>query len=115
MTLLEAALEYVQAGFKVFPVKLDKTPLTAHGLKDATMIQLGVKEYWSKWPEAGIGLVTDDFVVIDFDAKNGGKESKVAIEVKYGKLPKTRVHRTGGGGLHYIYRNPNGRDIRNSV
>mgnify|MGYP001566574484 CR=1 FL=1 len=115
MPMLESALAYVAEGFKVFPCALDKKPLTPHGLKDATITQLGVKEYWTKWPEAAIGLVTDGFVVIDFDAKSGGKTSKTAIEEKYGKLPKTRVHRTGGGGLHYIYRNPNGRDIRNSV
>jgi len=113
--MLLAALSYVAEGFKVFPVKPDKTPLTEHGLKDATQIQIGVREYWGKWPNAGIGLVTDGFVVLDFDAKNGGLESKVAIEEKYGTLPPTRTHRTGGGGLHFIYRGPNGTNIRNTV
>ena len=114
-SMLDAALAYIAQGFRVFPVKLDKKPLTEHGLKDATMIQLGVREYWTRWPDAGIALVTDGLVVLDFDSKHGGAESKTVIETKFGQLPRTRIHRTGGGGLHYIYRNPNGTDIRNTV
>ena len=34
-SMLQAALDYVAQGFKVFPVKPDKKPLTAHGLNDA--------------------------------------------------------------------------------
>jgi hypothetical protein len=113
--MLQAALSYVAEGFKVFPVKPDKKPLTEHGLKDATQLQMGVEEYWKKWPDAGIALVTDGLVVLDFDAKSGGAESKKAIEAKYGSFPRTRTHRTGGGGLHYLYRNPNGHNIRSKV
>lgn len=115
MAMIDEALSYVAQGFKIFPVKLDKTPLTAHGLKDCTMIQPGVKEYWTKWPDAGIGLVTDGLIVLDFDKKSGGVKAKATIEAKYGKMPVTRTHRTGGGGLHYIYYNTNNSDIRNSV
>jgi putative DNA primase/helicase len=113
--MLDAALSYIGHGFKIFPVKPDKKPLTPHGLKDATQIQAGVREYWARWPNAGIALVTDGLMVLDFDAKNGGLESKAAIEAKYGPLPRTRTHRTGGGGEHWIYRNPNGSDVRNTV
>jgi len=114
MTILESALEYLKEGFRVFPVKLDKTPLTIHGLKDATQTMQGVRDYWGKWPDAGIGLVTDGFIVFDFDYKSGGLESRQIIEEKYG-LPQTRVHLTGGGGFHYIYRNPNGTKAKNAT
>jgi hypothetical protein len=113
--ILDAALSYVAQGFKVFPTKLDKKPFTDHGLKDATMLQDGVKDYWNKYPDAGIGLVTDGFIVLDFDRKGGGLDNKAVIESQYGQLPRTRTHRTGGGGLHYIYRNTNGTNIRNTV
>jgi putative DNA primase/helicase len=113
--LMAAALEYVKEGFKVFPVKLDKKPLTEHGLKDATQTTQGVKEYWTKWPDASIGIVTDGFVVLDFDLKSKGLESLKEIEFKYGPLPHTRTHVTGGGGYHYIYRNPNGTNVRNTT
>ncbi len=113
--MVEASLSYIARGFKVFPVKPDKKPLTAHGLKDATQIQSVVREYWTRWPDAGIALVTDGLMVLDFDTKNGGLESKAAMETEHGSLPRTRTHRTGGGGEHWIYRNPNGADVRNTV
>lgn len=113
--MIEAALSYIAQGFKVFPVKPDKKPLTTHGLKDATQTQSGVREYWTHWPDAGIAWATDGLVVLDFDAKNGGLESKAAMGAKYGSLPRTRRHRTGGGGEHWIYRNPNGANVRNTV
>ena len=114
-SMMQAALNYIAEGFRVFPVNKDKEPLTKHGLKDATQIQIGVKDYWTKWPEAGIGIVTDGYIVVDFDAKSGGLESKTKLEAEHGPLSQTRTHRTGGGGLHLIYRNPDGTDIRNKV
>lgn len=75
--LLKAAEGYVRAGFWVFPLcfpdehgnckcgrghlgrDVGKAPLTPHGLKDATGTLQGVREYWSQWPSANIGLVTD--------------------------------------------------------
>jgi len=89
--VIQAALSYVAQGFKIFPVKPDKKPLTPHGLKDATQTQSGVREYWTRWPDAGIALVTDGLMVLDFDAKNRGLESKVDMETKYGSLPRTRT------------------------
>ncbi len=114
-SMIDAATQWVQNGFRVFPVKLDKTPLTEHGFKDATMTLLGVRDFWGRWPDAGIGIPTDGLIVLDFDAKSGGLESKEAIEAKYGELPATRTHMTGGGGCHYLYRNPNGTPARNTV
>jgi hypothetical protein len=80
--ILEAAFSYIGQGFKVFPVKTDKKPLTAHGLKDATQTQSGVREFWTRWPDAGIAMVTDGLMVLDFDAKNGGLESKAVMEAE---------------------------------
>jgi hypothetical protein len=111
--MMEHALEYISQGFKVFPiVKGGKIPLTKNGLKDATEIQPGVKEYWSKWPDANIGLSTQGLVVIDFDVKNNGLQSKGQLIARYGEFPLTRVHKTGGGVEHWLYRAPEGSDIR---
>jgi len=63
--ILEAAFSYISQGFKVFPVKPDKKPLTVHGLKDATQTQSGVREFWTRWPDAGIALVTDGLMVLE--------------------------------------------------
>ncbi len=115
MAMLDYALQYVSQGFRVFPVNPDKTPLTKHGMKDATETQLGVREYWTKWPNAGIAISTEGLIVLDFDANKGGLENMDKLSLKYNPLPPTRVHRTGGGGLHFIYYNNNGSDIRNAV
>ncbi len=93
--MIEAALSYIEQGYRVFPIKPDKKPLTPNGLKDATQTHLGIRDYWTRWPDAGIALVTDGLMVLDFDAKNGGLKSKAAMETKYGSLPSTRTHRTG--------------------
>jgi len=114
-SMLEAALAYVAQGFKVFPVKPDKRPLTEHGLKDATFNVETVKSWWQKWPNAGIAIPTEGLIVPDFDQDHDGLKSKATLEEKHGALPPTRTHRTGGGGLHLLYRNPNGSDIRNTV
>ncbi len=114
-SMMTAALRYAAQGFKVMPIKSDdKVPLTEHGLKDATQLQVTVKEYWTKWPTANIAIVTDGLAVLDFDAGHGGLESKQKIIAKYGPLPPTRVHKTGGGGEHWIYRQ-NGSVIRNTT
>ena len=93
--MIVTALLYINQGFRVFPVKPDKKPLTPHRLKDTTKIEAGVRKFWTSWPDAGITLVTDGLIVLDFYAKNGGLKSKAAIEARYSPLPCTRTHRTG--------------------
>lgn len=118
--MLAAALDYAKQGFKVFPLKpRGKTPITAHGVKDATQLQATVKEYWRKNPNANIGLSCDGLLVLDFDGK-AGAESKTQVITKYGELPRTWVIKTGGGteaepkeqGEHYVYRVPTDLNIR---
>ena len=113
--MLEAALSYIAEGLPVFPCKADKTPCTPRGLKDATLLPDGVTKYWTIWPQAGIGMVTEGLIVLDFDADKGGLGSLNEMIEQYGKFPDTRVHQTGGGGLHFLFRNVNGKDHRNAV
>ena len=56
-----------------------------------------------------IGLRTGErsgFWALDIDPKSGGDQSLLALESQYGRLPETRVHRTGSGGLHYLFAIP---------
>ncbi len=111
--MLEAALAYVAEGFKVFPLKpKDKIPITPHGLKDATQLQIGVKEYWGRNPYSNIGLVCNNLIVIEFDAGHNGLESKAVLIAKYGEFPRTRVHKSGGGGEHWLYKAPANINVR---
>ncbi len=110
------ALDYAEQGFRVFPLApREKTPLSQHGFHDATQSSDIIADYWEKQSEANIGIATEGLIVIDFDVKNQGLESKTELIKKYGPFPRTRVHRTGGGGEHWIYRAPEGSDIRSGA
>ena len=47
-------------------------------------------------------------VVIDVDPRDGGMETLRRLQAEHGLLPPTRLHATGGGGYHYVLRNPEG-------
>lgn len=117
--LLPAALGCVQRGWAVFPIhgiikgrctcghgdcsSPGKHPLTRHGLKDATTDGQQLRQWWTKWPHANIGLATGEpsgNVVIDIDLPSAIESLDRLVH----KLPGTLTGLTGGGGVHLIYR-----------
>ncbi len=115
---LRAALRYAELGFRVFPLKpRSKEPLVKDWPNQATTDRKTIQEWWSKYPNANIAILTGYyehgyFCVLDFDPRNGGTWFD---EVGEDKLPPTRVVITGGGyydretgvwyhGRHYYYR-----------
>ncbi len=105
-----AALAYAANGLAVLPLR-GKIPLTAHGLKDASVDPQVIRRMWSRWPSANVGLaVPDDDVVIDIDPRNGGDDSLLELEIEHGPLPTTLTCLTGGtdGGSHRWFRRPPG-------
>jgi len=126
-TNLSEVLKLAALGFPVFPIhsirngkctceKTDcgspgKHPRTPNGFKDATTDENKIRAWWETWPSANIGLATgkvSGVVVLDVDAKNGGIENLDLLQEKYGPLPGTLISQTGGGGLHYYFRYPEG-------
>ena len=107
------ALHYARLGLAVFPIKpRSKQPLTTHGFKDASKDQQQIDQWWSRWPDANIGIATGSasggLVVIDLDIddKKGvdGRETLRKWEAHHGKLPvDTWTAITGRGGYHYFY------------
>ena len=64
-----------------------------------------------------IGLrtgVRSGFWALDIDPKHAGDEALLSLEAVYGQLPATRVHRTGSGGRHYLFRLPKDFEVTNS-
>lgn len=108
-TNLKPALGYVQLlGWAIFPINYkSKTPITQHGFKDATRDLQQIKQWWTKYPNAGIGLPTgtiNNVFVIDIDVRNNGHISFDNLLSTYGELPHTVECLTGGGGNHYYFK-----------
>jgi putative DNA primase/helicase len=63
--MIDAAVAYGRRGWRVFPLKpTSKTPLTPHGLKDATTDEATIRGWWRRWPTANIGFAAGGGVVI---------------------------------------------------
>jgi putative DNA primase/helicase len=125
ITPMEWALFYAQIGWSVFPVhsiknssctckkadctKSGKHPRTTHGFNDATNNIEQIKIWWTRWPDANIGVATgkkSGIVVLDIDKKTQGFESIKKLEGEFGNLPKVLTVNTGGGGLHLYFKYP---------
>ena len=100
--MLDHALQYARRGWRVFPCQpRGKTPRTKHGHNDATTDEAQIRQWWTDWPDANIGLATGSgLAVIDVDDEQGFDELEAAHE----DLPKTLEAVTGSGGRHMFYR-----------
>ena len=133
-SMLEAALYYANVGWPVFPVwgsteeggcacrkGLDcprpaKHPITDRGFKDATTDRETIRRWWTRWPQANIGMPTgrrSGLLVIDVDSGKEGFENLAALIHCYGEWPETLTVRTGGEGMHFLFRYPPDTEIRN--
>ena len=100
----EAALVYAEVGVAVFPCVADgKRPLTPHGLLDATTDHGQLAEWWRRWPQANIGLVTGEQVdVVDVDRRPSGSGFVSLERVRAAGLVDgwAGIVRTPSQGLH---------------
>lgn len=114
--LLIAALAYAESGLSIFPVEArGKVPLVRGWQNKATTDAARVRTWWTKWPQANIGLHVGKagLAVVDGDPRNGGDESMGTLIAEHGRgwLSGIKV-RTGGGGWHFYYAVPEeGADI----
>jgi hypothetical protein len=133
--LLDAALWYAGLGLPVLPLhwiddqgrcscngkpgcKPGKHPLIPNGHLGATTDPGQIRRWWSRWPEANIGIPTGErsgLLVLDVDADDHGFTGLIALQEEHGQLPETLTVRTGGGGKHIYLKYPAGCEIRNSV
>lgn len=92
-----------------------KHPMTRHGVKDATKDPSAIREYWTRYPFANIGIATGEpsgFFVLDCDGEEGAASLK-ELQEKYSELPETVQSITGSLGSHYLFRHVDG--IKNIV
>lgn len=107
MTMLEAALGYIERGWSVMPVNRTgtKVPLVKWTeLQERIATREEVIEWWTRWPEANIGVITGSIsgiVAIDIDTRKGAEVAPVLAVA-----PTEFINRTGSGGAHLLYEYP---------
>src|SRR4051812_9861972 len=124
-----AALRYVSWGWQVLPLhtpasagcscadpdctSAGKHPRTIHGVHDASRQPKQVRDWWARWPDANVGIVTGALVVIDVDG-DLGHHSLTALQARLGQsLPATPWVETARG--RHLYFHALGIDIGNSA
>jgi hypothetical protein len=112
MNNLARAMNLVRQGLPVFPCRADnKAPLTSNGFLDARTSPDIVQGWFTKWPDALIGVPTGiKFIVLDLDLTKHVEAQKWYSEAK---LPLTRTHTTRSGGRHLLFK-PNDA-VRNTA
>jgi Bifunctional DNA primase/polymerase, N-terminal len=96
---LDQAIRLAQR-VSVFPCDNDKRPFTAHGFHDASQDAATIHRWWTRWPDALIGVPTGTkFCVVDVDLQHAEAQQW------YGRanLPLTRTHTTRSGGRHILF------------
>jgi hypothetical protein len=137
-TKLQHALHYASLGIPVLPLhyikpdgvcscggiekkrkcKPGKHPygaLVHHGVADASTVPDKLREWFDGKPY-NLGIATgavSGFFALDRDDKDGGDVTLAEWEAEHGSLPGTLTQRTGNG-VHYLFKVPDGMDIRNS-
>lgn len=115
--VLEHALQYAADGWHVLPVqfkeekgKVKKPPLISEWQEKATTDPATIRQWFSKWPDAGIAVHAgkSGLVVVDIDPRNGGTPQAAAglFEGVDIEQVATLTADTAGGGQHYVFRAP---------
>ncbi len=112
---LTAALAYARHGIPVLPVhtpaasggcscgrdgceRPGKHPRLRHGLTDASTDPRRIEMWWTRWPDANVGLRTGiGMDVADIDSVEGWHALRHLLA---GAMPDGPQVRTGGGGWH---------------
>lgn len=113
--ILEHVRAYSSGGRLVFPCR-GKIPLTPHGCKDATADAAQLEAWWTRWPDANIGIATgpaSGLLVLDVDGEEG-EVSLVSLQRRHGRLPDAPWVRTGRGWQLYLSY-PDGVRLGNSA
>jgi Bifunctional DNA primase/polymerase, N-terminal len=116
---LRKALEHAVHGWPVFPCEPGgKKPLTRHGHLDATTDRSRITAWWNRYPGANIGIPTGErsgILVADHDTYKEGTASLEEVEAVLGPVSKGGTIATGNGGRQYLFRYPEGSNIRNAT
>jgi hypothetical protein len=102
--MLQEALNYLKHGYPVIPIQKDnKKPYISWKKYQEQIPSIDeVTEWWTKFPEANIGLITgviSGIVVVDIDTEEGLQEIQNYIPIDL-DIPKSK---TPSGGQHWFF------------
>jgi len=111
-----SALTYAELGYHVFPcVPGGKRPITPHGLKDATTDAAVIEAWLDKHPTANWAIRTDGLLVVDIDpSPDGAANPWPEDQEQAASLLVAPVSQTPRGGRHFLFRQPDGIELRNT-
>lgn len=131
--LLQAALDYADVGWQVFPLHHPtassacscgkecgspfKHPMTRNGLDDATADIAKIRSWWGRRPEANIGIATGErsgVVVLDVDGEEGLDAWDALMADGREEIARSLMVTTPRGGVHVYLLHP-GRPVPNSA
>lgn len=93
--------------------------IAPQGFQNATTDPDLIRAWWAKYPFANIGLATgarSRLHVLDIDPRHDGDASlRDLVEVFGSEWIETRAVRTGSGGFHFFFIQPDELDLRNTT
>ncbi|MGE0056001.1 MAG: bifunctional DNA primase/polymerase [Hyphomicrobium sp.] len=106
--LKKAAHFYAKLGWRIFPVRRDKTPLIPQWQSNASNDAEQIERWWSENPEASIGVLCgpgSGVSVVDVDVKNNkhGLDQLKALEDAHGNMGSIPTSKTPSGGIHLFF------------
>jgi len=106
--MLKTALKYIAKGKSIIPVGQNKIPcIDWKEFQSRIATEKEVREWWEKYPDANIGLVTGKISgVAVVDIERGGSVTG---------LPPTLCATTGGGGWHLYYKYQDGVENKTRI
>jgi putative DNA primase/helicase len=137
--MIDAALAYAKTGFKIFPchnpidgrcscgdahehdARAGKHPRIANWPNVATTDREKIREWWTEWPDANVGVPTgkvNGITVVDIDPRNGGDEAWAKHLRRHQSMPLppgVLFVETGAGGSHIYFEHVEGAETSHSV
>jgi len=108
--LLDVAKKYLAMGFSVIPTNEKKTPIIQWSEYQKRLPTIKELEQWFSGNTAkGIAIVTGSVSgIVVLDTEKGADFANI-------KIPQTPTAISGGGGVHYYFKPPKGKIIKNAV
>jgi hypothetical protein len=102
-TELATGLNLAHRNVAVFPCGHDKRPLIENGFKGASADPAIVRDWWTRWPTALVGVPAGErYTALDLDLQH--HEARDWLAANRERLPITRTHFTRSGGRHLLFR-----------